>query len=237
MATASFASHPQAMSHFDFAAARAAMIETQLRPGGVRDIAVLRAFATVPREIFLPEDRRFLAYSDKPIRLDAGKSGRRGRALLPPVTMARLLQQAGLGANAKVLDVGSATGYSAAILSKLAGEVIALEEDEGFARTAERLLAELRADNVKFAIAPLADGAPEKRPFDAIFLNGGVEAPPKGLFGQLGEGGRLFAIVGPERDGEATIFTKIGDSVSRRPLFDASADILPGFEAKPVFVF
>jgi protein-L-isoaspartate(D-aspartate) O-methyltransferase len=225
----------QDMSHFDFAAARTAMIESQLRPNGVREIPVLRAFATLPREIFLPEDRRFLAYSDTAIKLGGGKE--RGRTLLQPTVLARLVQEAALGAKSKVLDVGSATGYSAAILSTLAGEVIAVEEDEKLAKVAERLLAERGAGNVRLVAAPLTEGAPDHRPFDVIFLNGGVEVQPKTLLAQLKDGGRLFTIFGPERDGEASEFIKVGESVSRRPLFDAAADILPGFEAKPAFVF
>lgn len=225
------------MKPFDYAASRTAMIESQLRPNGVRDIPVLRAFALTPREVFLPAERRFLAYSDEPVLLSPAKGDRPARHLMQPMILAKLLQEAELRPDDKVLDVACATGYSAALLAHLTSNVIALEEEPELAAAARKHLKDLGHENVTVVEGPLTGGAPEHQPFDVIFINGGIEVEPESLYGQLKEGGRIYTVFGPEVDGEASVFTKVNDVVSRRGLFDASACILPGFEAKPAFVF
>lgn len=225
------------MTTFDYAAARTAMIESQLRPNGVRDIEVLRAFATTLRELFLPEDRRFLAYSEETVEVAARKDGRPARHLMQTMVFAKLVQHAAITPNDRVLDVGCATGYSAAILGKLARRVVALEEDKALAARAKTLMRELRMEAVEVVEGPLTAGAPEQAPFDVILASGRIEVEPESLLSQLKDGGHLFAVFGPERDSDATVFTKVNGTVSRRPLFDAGASLLPGFAAKPVFVF
>ncbi len=225
------------MSTFDYAAARTAMIESQLRPSGVRDVPVLRAFATTPRELFLPLERRFLAYSDEQVEIAPAKSGKPARHLMQPVILARLIQQAAVKPTDRVLNVACGTGYPAALLAQLAGTVVAVEEDGELAASARKILRELGHDNVTVIEGPLTEGAPEQAPFDMILVSGGIEVEPGRLFAQLKDGGRLFAVFGPERDGDAVVFTKAGSSVSKRPLFDAGACVLPGFEARPAFVF
>lgn len=225
------------MTSFDYAAARSHMIESQLRPNGVRDIPVLRAFATTPREVFIPQERRFLAYSDEAIEVARQMGTSRARYLMQPMVLARLLQHAALRPDDKVLVVGAATGYSAAVIARLGASVVAVEEDEALLAMARTALDQAGAASVELVKGPLVDGASGQGPFDVILLDGGTEIAPESLFAQLKDGGRLFTVFGPERDADATVFTKVQDAVSRRALFDAGAKILPGFEAKPVFVF
>jgi protein-L-isoaspartate(D-aspartate) O-methyltransferase len=225
------------MTSFDYAAARSHMIESQLRPNGVRDIPVLRAFATTPREIFIPQERRFLAYSDEAVEVAPQVGASRARYLMQPMILARILQHAALRPDDKVLVVGAATGYSAALIAKLGARVVAVEENGALLALARAALEEAGASGVDLVEGPLVEGAAGHQPFDVILLDGGTEIAPEGLFAQLKDGGRLFTVFGPERDAEATVFTKVKETVSRRALFDAGAKILPGFEAKPVFVF
>ena len=217
----------------DYAQARRTMVDCQVRPSDVTDLRIIAALLDVPRERFVPEARRAVAYLD--IDVPVGANG--ARALLKPMVFSKLLQAASIGEGDRVLDVGCATGYSAAVLAKLAGHVVALEEDPALGRSATENLAGAGA-HVSVASGPLAAGWPQGAPYDAILIEGAVEVVPEAILGQLKAGGRLLAVVGRGPMGKAMIYRKAAEGrVSAQPLFDAAAPLLPGFVKPPAFVF
>ena len=221
----------------DYAAARHNMVESQIRPNQVTDARLLRALMEVPRESFVPASLRALAYMDQEIPLAPPRQGIPGRGLLPPMPLARLIHLAEVEADNLVLDVGCATGYSTAILSRLAESVVGLECDQGLAEQASQTLMELEADNAAVVSGPLPDGYASEGPFDVILLNGSVPEVPDGLLGQLKDGGRLVAIVAANGFGQAMLYHNSEGGVSHRPAFDTGGPPLPGFERKKEFVF
>ena len=160
-----------------------------------------------------------------------------GRSLLKPVVLARLVQAARITKTERVLVVGCATGYSAAVLSRLAGEVVALEEDAGLARKARETLGEVGAANVTVVTNPLKDGWPAAGPYDVILVDGAIEVEPETLLRQLKEGGRLVGILGSGGAGVGMLYRLDRGEVSASPVFNAAAPTLPGFEKPPAFVF
>ena len=226
----------------DFELARATMVESQLRTDRVTDRRILSAFATLPRERFVPEEKRELAYSDASLEVWPSIDGAPARFLLPPVVLARLVQLATVEAKDAVLDVGCATGYSTAVLARLASSVTAVEAEPELAAAARETLQELGMANVTVMEGALTRGAPESGPFDVILLNGSVPEVPDSLLAQLKEGGRLCAIVatgreGRPRQGKASLFVKVDGEASGLPHFDANARPLPGFVPSPSFIF
>ena len=221
----------------DFRTARAAMVESQIRPNNVRDTDVLNAFATTPRELFVPESQKPLAYIDEALPIEPVKAGGEARYLLPPMILARLLQFGGPYPVDKALDVGCVTGYSAAILSKLCGGVVALEASEALAGRMQDFLKSAQVGSVRVESGPLNAGFAASKPYDLILLNGFAAKEPESLFAQMAEGGRLLALIGSRWCGQAYVYTKSDGIVSGRAIFDASGEVLPGFEAQPHFVF
>ncbi|MEX0842230.1 MAG: protein-L-isoaspartate O-methyltransferase [Xanthobacteraceae bacterium] len=220
----------------DFATARRMMVDGQIRPNDVTDPRILAAMLELPRERFLPPGQTDLAYLDLDVPVLGG--GRRPlRRLLKPMLLAKLIQAAAVRDADIVLDVGCATGYSSAVLARLAHSVVALEEEESLAARAREILTALGKDNVSVVTGPLAAGWPARGPYDAIVLEGATEVEPKTLFPQLREGGRLVCVQGGSAAGKAMIYRRVGADVSGRPAFDAAASILPGFKAAPAFVF
>ena len=221
----------------DFAAARRTMVDGQVRTYDVTDLRVLAAMLEVPRERFVPEEERAIAYSDGDRTVLKSKAGRPARRLLKPAVLARLIQAAEVEAGDRVLDVGCATGYSAAFLARLAGSVVALEEDPGLAATARQTLASVGAANVSVVTGPLAAGVPTQAPFNVILLDGATEIAPKNLFGQLANDGRLVCVVGSAPLGKGTIYRSAAGHVTGQSLFEAVAAVLPGFAKPAEFVF
>jgi protein-L-isoaspartate(D-aspartate) O-methyltransferase len=219
----------------DFAALRRAMIDGQVRAGNVTDLRVIAAMLDVPRERFAPPDKVELAYLD--LDLSVSGAGRPARWLLKPMVLARLLQAAQVRDGDRVLDIGAATGYSSAVLSRLAGSVVALEEDSDLAQAAKRTLAELGIDNVTVVNRPLRDGWSEGGPYDLIMLEGATEIVPHHLHAQLKEGGRLLCVLRRGAAGRAMLYRAQAGELSGWPVFDAMAPVLPGFERMPEFVF
>ncbi len=219
----------------DFARARRTMVDTQIRVNDVTDTRIVDALMAVPRENFVPETLRPLAYLDDDLAVK-GESGSRGaRYLVEPVVLTRMIQAAGIGSGDHVLDVGAATGYSSAVLGRIAGSVVALEEDGDLA---ERAKAAFAGDSaVTLVQAPLAGGAAAQGPFDVILLQGAAEIVPQALLGQLKEGGRLVAVVGTGRAAKCMVHARLGEEFSVRPAFDAAIPLLPGFEKPRGFVF
>ena len=215
----------------DFAQARRMMVDGQIRTSDVTELNVLAAFNEVPREHFVPERWQAIAYLDRDVPV--GESG--ARCLLKPMVLAKLVQAAAVGEGDRVLDVGCATGYSSAILSKLSQLVVALEEDDALAASARRALGGV--GNIRVVSGKLTDGWPREAPYDVILLDGSTEVPPQRLLDQLADGGRLVAVVGCAPIGRGTVYRRSGVHVSAHPEFDAVAPLLPGFSKPPAFVF
>jgi protein-L-isoaspartate(D-aspartate) O-methyltransferase len=217
---------------FDYRAARLNMVESQLRTNKVTDEALLEAFLTVPRERFVTAPLRGIAYVDEDIPLGGG------RALMEPMVLARLLQLARLGPQDRVLEIGAATGYATAILSRLAASVVAVESDAALLAAARAALTELGCTNVTFAEGRLEAGSAESAPYDAILIGGAVAAIPDAVVRQLGEGGRLVTVLRHGAGmGQAILMTRAEGVLSHRPVFDAATALLPGFEPVPQFTF
>jgi protein-L-isoaspartate(D-aspartate) O-methyltransferase len=221
----------------DFATARRMMVDGQVRTSDVTDPRIIAAMLELPRERFVPQGKAGLAYLDLDLPVTQPKPGGAARCLLKPMVLAKMVQAAGLGEDDHVLDVGCATGYSSALLARLAGSVIALEEDETLARLARENLAAVGAVNATVVSGPLTQGWQGRAPYDVIFVNGASEIVPHALARQLKEGGRLVAVVGRAPTGQAVVYRCVGGDISGWPIFDAAAPLLPGFAAPPVFVF
>ena len=221
---------------FDFVDARRKMVDCQLRPVDVTNLDILATMRDLPRERFVPAAKVAMAYLDSDVPV-VESGGRPLRSLLRPEVLARLIQAAQVGSADRVLAVGCATGYSAAVLSRLAKEVVALEEDAGLARQAREALAGVDAANVTVVSGPLTAGWPTAAPYDVVFVDGAIETEPTALLDQLGEGGRLIAIVGRGGAGRATLYRIDRGEVSPVQVFNAAAPVLPGFEKLPEFVF
>jgi protein-L-isoaspartate(D-aspartate) O-methyltransferase len=216
----------------DFAAARHNMVEGQIRTNKVTDPAVIAAFRAVPRELFVPKSLRGIAYADEDLPVKAG------RYLLEPLVLARLAQIAAIAPTDTVLDVGPASGYSTAIVAKIAGSVVAVESDAELASQATRALGELGLDNAAVVTGPLERGYAKQAPYEVILLNGAIARVPNSLLDQLAEGGRLVAVIdGDGGIGRATLMIKRSGVVSSRVVFDASSLPLPGFAVEAGFVF
>ncbi|MDG5494406.1 protein-L-isoaspartate O-methyltransferase [Niveispirillum sp. BGYR6] len=216
----------------EYSAARYNMVESQLRPNKVSDLRLVDAFLAVPRDQFVPPALRGVAYVDKAIPLG------NGRFLLEPMVLGRLLQEARIAATDLVLDVGTATGYSAAIIGQIAATVVAVESDAALAAQANQAMQTLGVDNAAIVQGTLAAGWAKQGPYDVIVLEGAVAAVPQALLDQLAEGGRLVTVLLPESGvAVARLYQKIGGTISSRTLFDASADLLPGMEPKAAFAF
>lgn len=218
----------------DFAEMRRAMVDAQVRANDVTDLKIVAAMLDTPRERFVPAALRNFAYIDDDLLV---KDGTPGRYLMEPMVLAKLIQAAEIGEGELVLDVGAATGYSTAVLAKLAGQVVALEEDAELAALGTAALNELGIPNAAYVTGPMTAGWTREAPYDVILIGGSVDEVPAALLAQLKPGGRLLAVVGRGRAGRATVFTHTPGGVSPRIVFDAGVPPLPGFEVKPGFVF
>ncbi len=208
------------------------MVNGQLRPGDVVDQAVLAAFLETPRERFVAPSFASLAYLDR----DLPARGAKFRRLLPPLTLARMLQAARVNPGERALDVGGGSGYGAALLEAMGAKVVALESDPGAAAGARIELAG-RTDVVVVEGA-LAAGAASLGLFDVIVVEGAFHIPPNALFAQLADFGRLVGIdATTPGSSQAVLYEKIGGAISRRALFETWADALDGFQPAASFAF
>ena len=216
-----------------FATARQKMVDGQVRTNDVTDHRVLDAMLTVPRETFVPEDRRALAYLD--LDLDVSEAGSAKRFLIKPMLTGKLLQAAEIAPTDHVLVVGCATGYLAALAARLAEKITATESDPVIEGRAKELIGNL--GNVSVRVAGCAQGDPGDGRYDVILLNGASEVPVDGLCRQLKEGGRLVGVFAKTKPARAMIITHSHQDFGSRVLFDAAAPVLPGLERVPEFVF
>lgn len=216
----------------DYAAARLNMVESQIRANNVTDPPVVEAFMSVPRECFVPKAMRGVAYVDEDLSLGDG------RYLIEPMVLARLIQLAQVGREDLVLDVGSGTGYSSAVLARLAAAVVGIESDPDMVASAATNLAQLGIDNAAFVEAALDTGYPKQAPYNVIIFQGAIDAVPPAIADQLADGGRLVAVVRQPRGlGRGTVYMREHGTLSGRPAFDAATPVLPGFVRKPAFTF
>jgi protein-L-isoaspartate(D-aspartate) O-methyltransferase len=223
----------------DFRAARQIMVDGQVRPSDVHDLRLIAAMLDIPREAFVPKDLAALAYADCDLPLDGaiGAPGSASRWLIKSMVLARLLDALNLRPELRLLIVGAGSGYSAAVASRLAGAVTAVEENQKLAERAGTLLPELGFGSVVVVEGPLTAGWGASSPYDAVLVDGGVEFVPQALLRQLADGGRLAAVVVSGMLGKAMLYQAEGGQATNWPLFDAMAPPLPGFRKAPTFVF
>ena len=218
-----------------FSTARQKMVDGQVRTNDVTDRRILDAMLTVPREAFVPADRQAMAYLD--LDLDVSEAGAPGRYLIKPALTGKLLQAAAIDEADRVLVVGCASGYVAALVGKIAGQVTATESDSALAARAKQALTSLGLTNVACKSAPCIDGDSADGPFDVIVLNGATEVTPEKLLDQLKEGGRLVGVSAQTVPQRAMIVTRSHGEFGHRALFDAAAPVLPGLAGAAAFVF
>jgi protein-L-isoaspartate(D-aspartate) O-methyltransferase len=211
------------------------MVDSQVRPSDVTDRRIARAMLDVPREMFAPRSQRPIAYMDGHLRVtDDGE--RPTRVLLAPRTLGKMIQHLDLEADATVLDVACATGYSTAVLAHVVRKVVGLECNAELAEGAREALAKLGLENAAVHVGALGDGVADRGPFDAILVNGMVAEVPGSLLNQLKDGGRLIAILDINGMGKVFEWRRFAMNFDRRALFDAEAPALPGFERTAEFV-
>ncbi|AWK87010.1 protein-L-isoaspartate O-methyltransferase family protein [Azospirillum thermophilum] len=216
----------------DYAAARFHMVEGQIRPNKVTDHRLVEAMSELPREQFVPESVRGIAYVDDDLPI--GK----GRFVMEPMVFARMLQEAGVGETETVLDVGCAGGYSTAVLARLGASVVGLDSDPDLVARASAALSATGIANAAVVAGDMTGGHAAKAPYDVIVVEGTVAHIPDALLDQLAEGGRLVApVLNDNGVGSVRLYQRIGGVVSHRILFEAHPRTLPGFEPKPAFVF
>lgn len=220
----------------DFSELRVKMVDGQIRTTDVTDLPLLTAMLAVPREIFVPDARKQLAYIDDDMLLSE-QSGAGARYLMEPGPFAKLVQLAGIGPEDKVLDVGTATGYSAAVLSRLAKSVVALESDAQLVERAKTAIDALGCGNVTLVSGAMNAGHKADGPYDVIIIGGSVEEVPETLLAQLAEGGRLVVVEGRGNTGSALLYLKANGVATGRRAFNAAVKPLPGFERTAVFEF
>lgn len=211
--------------------ARENMIKNQILPSRVTDPLVVAAMGAVPREPFVPKALRGVAYVDED--LDIGG----GRVLAEPLVLARMLQAAAIRRSDVVLDLGTGTGYSAAVLAHMANTVVAVESDPELVDAAARTLGALGLDNAVVTTGVLAEGCPDQAPFDVIVVNGAIPAVPDSLRQQLADGGRLVAVVTSQGVGRVVVIERSGSAFGQRVICDANVRPLPGFAVPTPFVF
>ncbi|AQX28200.1 protein-L-isoaspartate O-methyltransferase family protein [Bartonella sp. JB15] len=221
----------------DFVELRHKMVDNQIRTVDVTDLLVLKAFLTVPREDFVPENIRDLSYCDSDIVVFPAQDDLSARHLMRPASLAKLLQLAAVKSSDVVLDIGANIGYCAALFSKLVKSVIALESNEVLAEQAAEILERNQCDNVMVVHGALEKGYTVKGLYDVIFIEGAVDFIPDGIFDQMEEGGRLVVVEGYGNAGVARIYIKKENTISACHGFNLSVKPLPGFLKVPSFVF
>jgi len=216
----------------DYAAARYRMVENQVRANRVIDERVISVVSELPREEFVPESKADIAYIDEALEVDEG------RYLMEPMVMARLLQSAQPKMSDVALVIGSADGYSSAVLAKIVSTVVAVESNSKLIDKANSVLSKLEIDNVAVMEGSLTGGYPKQAPYDVIVFNGAVNEIPEGITDQLAEGGRLVAVVDKGVGmGTIVIQTRVNGLTAEHDVFDAGTPFLPGYKSDPEFIF
>lgn len=220
-----------------FTAERANMVNGQVITVGITDRRLIATLLAVPRERFVPTSMVALAHSDSDLLVKEATPTSPARYLMAVGSFARLVQEAAIGSADTVLDVGCATGYSAAVLAHLAKSIIALETDERLAALATETLIDLGLDNVDVVTGPLEEGWPDAAHYDVILIGGSIETVPVHLTEQLAVGGRLVAVIGRSNAALGTVYTKSAYAIGARRAYYAALRPLPGFTKPKAFVF
>ena len=215
----------------DFAAARRNMVDCQILPNQVDDERIIDALLEVPRERFVPGPLSGIAYVDENIPVG------NGRCVMEAMVIARLLQMASLKSEDMVLTIGCGTGYAVSILAKIVDTVVAVESDKVLLQKATENFAAVGLSNIAVIEGVLSDGNIEQGPYDFIFFDGAVAKVPAKICDQLTENGRLAAVVTDNGTSKACLYTRYGDLLTMRQVFDAGTPLLPGFEKEDVFLF
>jgi len=215
------------------AAARQKMVDSQVRTADVTELRLIEALRMVPREAFLPESQKALAYLDIDVAVDGVQDG----YLIKPVVLARMIQAAEIGEGDKVLVTGGAAGYAAAVVAKLATNVVAVVGNSALADMTKAGLSAAGITNVTVAVGEAGAGEASKGPYDIIVLDGATEVVPDALYQQLKMGGRLVGVFALSKPSRATLVTKSPGDFGGRTLFDASAPVLSGLKRLPAFSF
>lgn len=215
----------------DYARARANMVENQLRPSRIDNPRLLAAMGEIPREAFCPSALRGAAYGDDDLDLGGG------RHLIEPLALAKLVQAAAPQPGDVALVIGCNTGYCAAVLSRMVATLFLLAPDAVQAQGLEELLAELGCDNVVLQMGDPRAGLAAQAPFDVVLLAGSVQRVPHSLLDQLGEGGRLVAVVNHGRVGKVTLYRKLGGAIGSATPADAALPPLEALRPEPAFSF
>ena len=213
----------------DFVTLREVMVDTQIRPSDVTKFPILDAMLKIPREHFVPRDKRDVAYIGESVPLGAD------RVVMDPRTLAKLLDALDITQSELVLDIGSGLGYSSALLSRLAEAVVAVEDDETRVADSEEVLQEMGLDNIFLLQGALNEGAAQHGPYDVILIQGAVEDIPQSLIDQLKEGGRMGAIFRDRMNGEARIGFKRDGRMTWRFVFNATLPVLGEFRKAKKF--
>ncbi len=213
----------------DYATRRVTMVDTQVRPSDVTKFPIIEAMLSVPREVYVPQDKREAAYVGENTVIGPG------RVVLEARTLAKMLDALDIQPGELVLDLGAGYGYSAAVIARLCEAVVAIEEDAGLAAEAQRRLADQGVDNAAVIAGPLARGNAKHGPYDVITVEGGVEEIPADLLAQLKEGGRIGALFMEGALGIVRIGHKAEGRITWRFAFNATAPVLPGFAAAKAF--
>jgi protein-L-isoaspartate(D-aspartate) O-methyltransferase len=192
---------------------RRRMVEEQLVPRGISDERVLRAMATVPRHMFVPPAMRPLAYLDSPLPIGLNQT------ISQPYIVAAMTEQLALGEEARVLEIGTGSGYQTAVLAEIAAEVYSIEIVEPLASQAEAVLGQLGYRNVHLRVGDGYQGWPEAAPFDAVLVAAAPPAIPAPLVEQLAVGGKLLIPVGSNTQ-ELRVLTKTASGVTSERLFE-----------------
>ncbi|WP_371059879.1 protein-L-isoaspartate O-methyltransferase [Rhodosalinus sp. 5P4] len=213
----------------DFATRRTNMVDTQIRVADVTKFPIIAAMQEVPREVFVPREKREVAYVSE--NVDLGD----GRVVLEPRTLAKMLDLLDIQPDELVLDIGAGLGYAAAVMARLAEAVVAVEDDAARAKDAQALLSDQNADNVAVHHGPLTEGAPEHGPYDVIVVEGAVETLPDAITDQLKDGGRIACLFQEGALGMVRIGYRLDGAMSWRFGFNAGAPVIPGFERHAAF--
>ncbi len=213
----------------DYTSRRTTMVDTQVRPSDVTKFPIIDAMLSVPREAYVPDNKREAAYIGENLALDDT------RVMLEPRTLAKMLEALDVQPSHVALDIACGLGYSTAILSHLCEFVVAVEDDEARAQEAQSILSQNNIDNAAVMAGELAEGSAKSGPYDSIIIQGGVEEVPQALLEQLREGGRIACIFLEGSLGVVRVGHKIDGAVNWRFAFNAGAPVLEGFEKRAAF--
>ncbi|MBX2833739.1 MAG: protein-L-isoaspartate O-methyltransferase [Micavibrio sp.] len=219
---------------YDFSKARKNMLDCQILTNGVTDPAIQNAFATVPRELFVPEHFETVAYNDEDVPVG------QGRFLIEPMVHAKILQALNPKPHHVALDIGCGSGYSSAILSTLVTTIVAIDNNQELLERADYNWRHLDACNIASYIGPLENGQADAAPYDLIIFNGAISQVPEMVKSQLAENGKMIAILKDEKSpmAKVTLIENLGNSqYSSYTLFSAGTPYLDGFVAPPSFNF